>query len=102
MASHRRSRSIETTGISLELHLIGSGDGPAIKRMRKAIHDKSSLGAFTYYHGHLSHSETLDWYNQADLFAFASSCETFGIIFLRQWQQVFRLRVRIEDLCLKF
>jgi len=62
--------------------LIGSGDGPAIKRMRKVINDKSFLGAFTYYHGHLSHSETLDWYNQADLFAFASSCETFGISLL--------------------
>ena len=66
----------------MELHLIGSGDGPAIKRMDNAIHAKSSLGTFTYYHGHLSHSETLDWYNQADLFTFPSSCETFGISLL--------------------
>jgi len=69
-------------GFPLELHLIGSGDGPAIQRMRKSIQDKSFLGAFAYYHGHLSHSETQDWYHQADLFAFASSCETFGISLL--------------------
>ena len=50
--------------------------------MRKAIDDKSSIGAFTYYHGHLSHSETLDWYNQADLFAYPSSCENLPIILL--------------------
>ena len=43
---------------------------------------KSSIGAFTYYHGHLSHSETLDWYNQADLFAYPSSCENLPIILL--------------------
>ena len=53
---------LKQQGFPLELHLIGSGDGPAINRMRKAIHDKSSLGEFTYYHGHLSHSETLEWY----------------------------------------
>ena len=69
-------------GFPLELHLIGSGDGPAIKKMRKAIQDKRSLGAFTHYHGHLSHSETLDWYNQADLFAYPSSCENLPIILL--------------------
>ena len=73
---------LKQQGFPLELHLIGSGDGPAIKRMRKAIHDKSSLGAFIYYHGHLSHSETLDWYNQADLFAYPSSCENLPIILL--------------------
>ena len=73
---------LKQQGFPLELHLIGSGDKPAIKRMCKAIDDKSSIGTFTYYHGHLSHSETLDWYNQADLFAFASSCETFGISLL--------------------
>ena len=73
---------LKQQGFPLELHLIGSGDGPAIKRMRKAIDDKSSIGAFTYYHGHLSHSETLDWYNQADLFAYPSSCENLPIILL--------------------
>ena len=73
---------LKQQGFPLELHLIGSGDGPAIKRMRKAIQDKRSLGAFTYYHGHLSHSETLDWYNQADLFAYPSSCENLPIILL--------------------
>ena len=73
---------LKKQGFSLELHLIGSGDGPAIKRMRRAIQDKCFLGEFVYYHGHLSHSETLDWYNKADLFAFASTCETFGISLL--------------------
>ena len=73
---------LKEKGFPLELHLIGSGDGPAIKRMRRAIQDKCFLGEFTYYHGHLSHSETLDWYNKADLFAYPSSCENLPNILL--------------------
>tara|TARA_B100000686_G_C16558591_1_gene846535 strand:- start:191 stop:994 length:804 start_codon:yes stop_codon:yes gene_type:complete len=69
-------------GFPLELHLIGSGDNPALKRMNKEIMRNSNFGKFVHYHGELSHNETLKWYRDVDLFAFASSCETFGISLL--------------------
>ena len=69
-------------GFPLELHLIGSGDRAALKRMRESIQKHDQFGEFVQYHGGLTHSATLQWYAEADLFAFPSSCETFGISLL--------------------
>ena len=69
-------------GFPLELHLIGSGDPAALKRMRESIHKFDQFGEFVQYHGGLNHSVTLQWYAEADFFAFPSSCETFGISLL--------------------
>ena len=66
----------------LELHLIGSGDPSAIKRMSDTIQKHTSLGKFVYCHGGLTHKETLDWFDRADLFAYPSSCENLPIILL--------------------
>ncbi len=73
---------LKKKGFPLELHLVGSCDIPASNRMNEAIQKNSSLGEFVKYHGGLSHNETLNWYGKADLFAFPSSCETFGISLL--------------------
>ena len=73
---------LKREGYSLELHLIGSGDQPALKQMKEAIRRHSDLGEFAHYHGGLSHHETMKWYGEADLFVFPSSCETFGISLL--------------------
>ena len=69
-------------GFPLELHLIGSGDRAAVKRMRESIQKYDQFGEFVQYHGGLNHSATLQRYAEADLFAFPSSCETFGISLL--------------------
>jgi len=73
---------LKKQGFPLELHLIGSCDRSASKRMNDAIQKNSSLGEFIQYHGGLSHNETLKWYGKVDFFAFPSSCETFGISLL--------------------
>ena len=73
---------LKKQGFPIEVHLIGSCDRAASKRMNKAIQKNSSHGEFVHYHGGLSHNETLDWYGNVDLFAFPSSCETFGISLL--------------------
>lgn len=69
-------------GFPLELHLIGAGDRAALKRMRESIQKHNQFGEFVQYHGSLNHSAALQWYAEADLFAFPSSCETFGISLL--------------------
>jgi len=73
---------LKKQGFPLELHLIGSCDRPALKRMNEAIQKNSSLGEFVQYYGELSHNETLNWYENVDLFAFASSCEALPLILL--------------------
>ena len=69
-------------GFPLELHLIGSGDQAALKRMEESVQKHQQLGEFIQYHGSLTHASTLQWYAKVDLFAFPSSCETFGISLL--------------------
>jgi len=73
---------LEEQGFPLELHLIGSGDRPALKRMHKAIKETNLQGEFVYYHGGLSHLETLEWYKKVDIFAYPSSCENLPNILL--------------------
>ena len=73
---------LKKQGFPIELHLIGSCDRSALKRMNEAIQQNFSLGEFVQYHGGLSHNKTLNWYRNVDLFAFPSSCETFGISLL--------------------
>ena len=69
-------------GFPLELHLIGSGDPGALKRMKESVQKHQKSGEFIKYHGGLTHSAALQWYGDVDLFAFPSSCETFGISLL--------------------
>ncbi len=73
---------LKRDGYQLELHLIGSGDQPALKQMKEAIKRHSDLGEFVHYHGGLSHHETIKCFGKSDLFVFPSSCETFGISLL--------------------
>ena len=73
---------LKEQGFPLELHLIGSGDRHALKRMHNAIQEKSYIGEFVYYHGHLTHTETLGWYDKVDIFAYPSSCENFPNILM--------------------
>ena len=69
-------------GFPLELYLIGVGDRFALKRMYEAIQKHEVHREFVHYHGGLTHSATKKWYEKVDLFAFPSSCETFGISLL--------------------
>jgi len=69
-------------GKPVELHLIGGGDSKALNLMLEAI-QRNKLGKkYIFYHGNLSHAETVKWYNKADIFVFPSTCESFGITLL--------------------
>jgi len=66
-------------GIILELHLVGGADSKALGKMYEAIYRNKADKEYIYYHGNLPYEETLKWYNKANLFVFASTCESFGI-----------------------
>lgn len=69
-------------GIPVALDLIGPGYTPALKRLKLALDQIDPTNEFVQYTGAVSHSNLQDHYAQADLFVFASSCETFGQILL--------------------
>ena len=69
-------------GHPLHLDLVGGGDRAAIVRMQKAAAQYQRAFNFVSYHGDQSYERTLQFFEKADIFAFASSCETFGISLL--------------------
>lgn len=69
-------------GYPLHLHLVGGGDRSAIEKLQKAAERNQKTDNFVFYHGSQTHETTLRFYSKADLFAFPSSCEAFGISLL--------------------
>ena len=69
-------------GIPVELDLIGPAYAPALRRLERALDRVDPARAFVHYHGPVPYEELDRHYCEADVFVFASSCETFGIIVL--------------------
>jgi len=68
------------SGLPVVLDLVGAAYPPALSKLNKAI-DKVDPGrSFVRYVGPLPYITVHDMYAAADLFVFASSCETFGQI----------------------
>ena len=66
----------------VELTLIGSSYKPVLKKLNKAINEKPEYKRKISVVGNVSHHELKNYYKEADVFVFASSCETFGMIVL--------------------
>jgi len=71
---------LNTAGYPLRLDFIGAAYPPALKRLRTKINQVDQQGEFIFYQGKMDHKDLLNYYAQADLFVYASSCETFGQI----------------------
>ncbi|RHX78253.1 glycosyltransferase family 4 protein [Leptospira yasudae] len=68
-------------GFPVHLDLIGSPDeeGPLTK-LKLSMEQQDPEGKFIRYHSFISYTDIQKKYEEADLFVFASSCETFGQI----------------------
>ncbi|TGL99809.1 glycosyltransferase family 1 protein [Leptospira jelokensis] len=74
-------RNLREKGYSIELTFIGApSEKKAFKKFQKAIQLFDSKQEFVNYYPNVSYSEIHSFYEKADLFVFASSCETFGQI----------------------
>lgn len=70
-------------GLPVTLDLIGSPEkSTRLQHLRTTINRVDAEGKFIRYYGHLSISELIRAYHQADGFIFASSCETLPNILL--------------------
>jgi len=70
-----------STGLDIRLTLVGGGNSSAAIQLNEYI-IKENINNFVIIKGNVDHKEVLQDYNSADLFIFASSCETFGITLL--------------------
>jgi glycosyltransferase involved in cell wall biosynthesis len=73
---------VRAEGFPVVLKLIGGANPTDANRLKKKIQNIDPLGHFVKYLGFNTHEELLLEYCKADVFIFASSCETFGQILL--------------------
>ncbi|MFA5130667.1 MAG: glycosyltransferase family 1 protein [Patescibacteria group bacterium] len=66
----------------VELDLIGSAYPPALLKLNQTLDKLPSVRTHVRYHGSIQHAELAALYHQADIFVFASTCETISIIVL--------------------
>jgi len=69
-------------GWPVRLDLIGGGYEPALSRLKKKTQQLDPAGEWLTYSGKLPYEQLHLSYHEADLFIFASTCETFGQILL--------------------
>ncbi len=67
-------------GLPVELNLVGPAYPPALARLRKTLDRVDPGREFVKYSGNIAPAELHALYGKANLFLFASSCETFGQI----------------------
>ena len=70
-----------STGLDICLQLIGGGNSSAASQLDNYIKNHC-LGEFIFVKGNVPYVELIKEYCAADIFIFASSCETFGITIL--------------------
>jgi glycosyltransferase involved in cell wall biosynthesis len=75
-------KAIRDKGINIELTLAGGGEGRALKRLIRLLAVEDPSGSFVRITEFISNDQIASMIAEADLFVFASSCETFGISLL--------------------
>lgn len=69
-------------GHLVRLILAGSGRPKILDEFKRCVDRHDSKKEFIEYHGEISQEKIVSLYQRADLFVFASSCESFGQILL--------------------
>ncbi len=73
---------LRKNGLPVKLNLVGPASPSALKRLRILFDRIDPEGQFICYSGTIPYAELHTWYAEADVFVFASSCETFGQILI--------------------
>lgn len=69
---------LRSEGMPISLNIVGGGYPPSVRVLDRTIRQLDPAGEFLSYSTDAPHDEVAAYYHQADLFVFASSCETFG------------------------
>jgi glycosyltransferase involved in cell wall biosynthesis len=73
---------LRRTGWPVTLDLVGPAYGPALRRLQAVLSRLDPHGSHLRYHGAVPFSQLHVFYQCADVFIFASSCETIASILL--------------------
>lgn len=78
----RSVAKLRSEGYNVKLKLVGGAFRPALKKLEEVMRECDPHGEYCDYLGLVDHNELPDIYKDADLFVFASSCETMPNILL--------------------
>ena len=73
---------LRALGVPIELDLIGTARPSALRRLERALRKHDPGGQYLHYVGSRPYAELSDFYHQADIFVYASSCENMPNILL--------------------
>ncbi|MFZ5704566.1 MAG: glycosyltransferase family 4 protein [Pseudomonadota bacterium] len=73
---------LRARGIPLRLRLVGGGSGPAMERLMAAVERHDPARDFVTLEPFVPHAEIPDLLARADIFLFASSCESMPVTLL--------------------
>jgi glycosyltransferase involved in cell wall biosynthesis len=73
---------LRAAGLPIQLDLVGSAYPKALRELREVMDQVDPGGNFISYKSFVPYEQLPKVYQSADLFVFASSCETFGQILL--------------------
>jgi glycosyltransferase involved in cell wall biosynthesis len=74
--------NLSKQGVPIGLDLIGGGYAASLKNLHNLQVQLDADNKVIRYHSALSYQEIHNFYKQADIFIFASTCETFGNVLL--------------------
>ena len=66
----------------ITLDLIGGGNKQLINKIKKIINKENRNKKYIFFRGIKGKNDILNYYNESDLFIYASSCESFGQILI--------------------
>ncbi len=73
---------LKAEGYPVQLDLVGPAYKPALKHLMKILKKIDPEGSVIQYYGHVPYENLGEFYQGADAFVFASTCETFGQILI--------------------
>lgn len=73
---------LRAEGFPVQIDLVGPAYPPAFKRLNRILRRVDQKKEFIHYRGTVPYVELFNWYHQADIFVFASSCENMPNILL--------------------
>ncbi|MCB9036094.1 MAG: glycosyltransferase family 4 protein [Lewinellaceae bacterium] len=73
---------LASEGLPVALDLIGPAYAPALKLLDAVLSSHPEQAEVVQYHGAVPYENIHRFYQEADILAFASTCETFGMILL--------------------
>jgi glycosyltransferase involved in cell wall biosynthesis len=78
----RGIKMLRNRGYNINLTLVGSGSGKALRKLKRQISFSDPRNEFIKLKGNIPHGEIPKYLANADLFVFASSCENMPITLL--------------------